>query len=172
MYQFVAIAAVNFVSGLMKRNEEAKQMNARIDAESLTASSRSKASGTEAILAGKRSAEQSEQTGRRALQLKGAAQASADSSNIGGTSVAAKVNDIEFQADQAIQVARANAETKRRITGMANRESYKARMYTAKNYKPQSLGKLAIGSVIGPAAGYLASEYGGQLFEDTETGAA
>jgi hypothetical protein len=169
MYQYVVMAAMSFIGSAMAESAKSKGVQAGVNAQSLTDSSRSKAAGTEAVLEGKRSVEHSEQTGRRALQLKGAAQAAADSSNVGGVSVAAKINDIQLQADQAIQIARDSAETRRKLVGMANREAFKANLYTAQNYEPQSLGKLAAGAAISAGVSYLGSEYGGQLF-DSGTG--
>jgi hypothetical protein len=168
MWQYVAQGGMQVVGDLFNRSAEARQVNGQIKADTITATQKSKASGTETLLTSQRAAERIEQTGRQALQLKGAAQASADSSGIGGNSVSARVSDIEFQAEQAIAIARSDAESKRKINDMANRASYEARLFTAKNYKPKSLGKILAGAGLGVVTGMAMDKFGGSLFGGEE----
>lgn len=168
MWQFVAMGASQVVGDLFNRSAEAEQFNNQVKADTLMASQKSKASGTEALLNSQRAAERIEQTGRQSLQLKGAAQASADSSGIGGNSVAARINDIEFQADQAISIARSDAETKRKVVEMESRASYESRLYSAKTYKPKSLGQILVGAGLGVATGMAMEKFGGSLFGGDE----
>lgn len=164
MWQYVAMGASQVVGDLFNRSAEARQVNGQIKADTINASQKSKAAGTEALMNSQRSAERIEQTGRQALQLKGAAQASADSAGIGGNSVNARVNDIEFQAEQAIAIARSDAEAKRKIVEMNNRSSYESRLYTAKTYKPKSLGRILAGAGLGVATAVAMEKFGGSMF--------
>lgn len=160
MWHLAAMAVMSIGGDLMARNQEAAAVNGQIRATTLQNSAKSKAEGTETILNSKRSVERQTQTRRKALQLKGAAQASADSSNIGGISVQARVQDIQLQADEAIAVARNDAETKRRINQLSNKNAYKANLHTAQNYKPASLGSILIKAGMGMAAGYAMETFG------------
>jgi hypothetical protein len=155
------MAVMQVASDLYSRNQEAKAFNQQTKADALNRSAKSKAEGTETILQNKRSVERQSETGRKALQLKGAAQASATSSNIGGASVAARMKDIDLQASEAISVARDDADAKRRINESSNRNAYQARLYSTENYKPESISGIFMRAGAGFVAGMAAQELSG-----------
>jgi hypothetical protein len=140
-----------FITGLLNNKAQAKAMRRERDAMVLNASSKSKATGTSTNLTITQSAEKESQVGRKALRLKGSAQASAASSNLTGTSVTAIAQDIEKNAKYSMGVIRRNAENAINVNRMRNKQLFDANSKTISQMKPKSTWEVFKGAAIDTA---------------------
>ncbi len=142
-----------FIGGLLDSKANARAMRAERDAMVLNASSKSKAMGTSTNLQVSQASEENVNVGRQALRLKGAAQASAASSNIGGNSIQAIAKDIETNAKYSMAVTRRNAENAINVNRMRNKQQYDADKATIAKMKPSSAWDIFKGAAISSALG-------------------
>jgi hypothetical protein len=137
-----------FVTGMLNNKAEAKAMRRKRDAMVLNAVSKSKAAGTSTNLDVAQSAEQEIQVGRKSLRLKGAAQASAASSNLTGNSITAIAQDVEANAQYSMGMIRRNAENNINVNRMRNKQIFDANSRTINQMKPKSTWEVFKGAAI------------------------
>jgi hypothetical protein len=162
MIEFLAAYAVGkVVEGMAQAQMEGANAVNQRNARALSDSSASKAAGTEAIYEGEVSSQQQAKTLRQSLQLQGAQIAASDSAGVDGQSIREVTNDIQLQADMAMEVARQNAKNKIGATNMANKSRYEASLYSVKSFEPTTLGDIAFNAAVSTAVTYFAANFAG-----------